>query len=406
MAKIIDFKTSKCNDGYYKGKYYPTFTFEKDAKMRPLRLFQLANEKEATVKKAARKYMEAHNEKEEKLLAVDSKLVNPVYKNKLIIDLIEQFIYEKNIEMQWKESTLIDKQAMANLVLKPFYGEMKLAQLTNEKMHEFVKFCYDRRITKIINGKIESKPLSSRRIQKYWEINQAFVNWLQEKGFIYFNPTKHVKRPKAKKVKTSQYWKKDEFKRFLEVIPYESQDRTLFKLAFLTGMRQGEILGLTWNDIDFKNNNINIDKQYNSKTQKVEYPKTDESVRVTKLPETVKNDLIKMRTNFLEYYGVNEYVLKEIPVFTNGKFEHYSAKTLSNHMTTYIKDSGVNKIKFHQLRNSFITNSIDNQISPDVVASMVGHKNVETTMNIYKCTTELHKDNAREKIDQFAEDID
>ena len=176
-------------------------------------------------------------------------------------------------------------------------------------------------------------------------------------------------------------------------------------LVFLTGMREGEALGLTWADVDFENNEIKIEKQFNTKTHKVESPKTKSSNRKTKFPKVVKDELILLKQKAREYYRMSDQRLLSFPVFTNGKLEHLSGKTVSNHMTKYILQSNVKKIKFHELRNSFITNAIDSGISPDVVAKMVGHSKVTTTMDIYKCTTDKHKEQALEIIDEFSADL-
>lgn len=403
MKKIIEIKIKKCNKGYYKKMYYPAFYFNPGAKRRALRVFALASKNKNEAMKSAMIFMNNYNGRIS--LLQENKYINPDYADVYVCNLIHQFLFEMSIEKQWKETTCIDKQNLCKKVMFPFYKKMQLGEITKEKMHEYLRYCHKQKNRKVINGKIKETKLSSRRIEKYWQINRSFILWLEVNDYIYFDPTKYIQPPKSKKSMPSQYWTKEEFKRFLSVIPQDSQDYTLFKLAFLTGMRQGEILGLTWRDIDFESNNVIIDKQYVSKTKKVDYPKTEDSVRITKIPETVKRDLLKLKTDVLEYYGISESRLKKLPIFTNGKGEHYPSKTLSTHMKFYIKESGVKKICFHELRNSFITNSIDNHITPDVVASMVGHKNIETTMNIYKCTTEKHKEMACDILNKFSEDI-
>ena len=403
MNEIKRYTITKATSGHYAGEFYPTFYFE-DESIRPKRVFSLHGSKKK-VEAKAEIYMKENNERVKLLNASMGKLTDEKHQSKKISDLLDQYIKYSTEELKLRESTMIEKKGVIENVIKPFYGDKVLGELTEELMHEYLRYCNNQKSRKGMNGKIEGQQLSSRRIQKFWEHNKAFISWLKNQRYINSDPAANVKRPKSENMTVAQYWKKEEFKSFLEVIPVDSQDRALFLLAFLTGMRQGEILGLTWADINFKDNEIIIDKQYNTKTQKVDRTKTKDSIRKTKFPEVVKKELLSLKNRFEDYYGMNESRMKSLPVFTNGALEHYSGKTLSNHFRTYILDANVKKIKFHELRNSFITNAIDSGIPVDVVAGMVGHKDVMTTLNVYKCTTDRHTELALETINDFSSDI-
>lgn len=399
MSKIVRFTVHKVLKGDYKGKYYPTFYFE-DSSIRAKRVFSLAGKEADTIDRATI-YMMEHNEREEALENFVDGIANPEMQFKPIVELLDEFLlYQKNVKGS-KETTIIDLKGVIDPIMKPFYGDKVLSQIDEKMMQDYLTHCNNQKNRKVNNGPT-SKELSPRRKEKFWEVNKEFINWLMKRKYILSDPTKDIERPKSKPLAPPQYWKFEEFKQFISVIPEDSQDRALFLLAFLTGMRKGEILGLTWNDIDFKNDDIIIDKQFNSKIRKIDTPKTSDSVRKTKLPEIVKFELLKLRDSIKGHYGMTEERIKKLPVFTNKKFEHYPSKTLDNHMKDYVMASGVKKIKFHELRNSFITNSIDGGIPVDTIADMVGHRDVMTTLGVYKVTTTRHKENAKKCIDDFA----
>lgn len=399
MSKIKNFKVKKIKSGKYKGKFLPTFYFE-DETIRPKRVYALAGKERETQDKAEI-YKYEHNQKEDAYGLESCGIASPDMKYKLISDLLDEYILYLKNEKHVKETTIIDKRIVIENVIKPFFEDKVLAQLDEEIMREYLNYCYNQKNRKVQNGE-ESRKLSPRRIQKFWEVIKSFINWMIKRKYITADPTRDIARPKSNNLTVSKYWKIEEFKQFLSVIPCDSQDRALFLLAFLTGMRKGEVLGLTWSDIDFENDDIKIDKQFNDKIHRVDTTKTSESVRITKMPTVVKEELLRLKNRMIDYYGMTEGRLNKMPVFMNHKFEHYPSRTLATHMTNYIAAANVKKIKFHELRNSFITNAIDNGIPVDVIADMVGHKDVMTTLNIYKCTTSKHKTQAKHKIDDFA----
>lgn len=157
-----------------------------------------------------------------------------------------------------------------------------------------------------------------------------------------------------------------------EKIIKESADIWLFPyFALMTGMRKGEILALQWKDVDFDNNLISVTKSvyHVGDRPEIKIPKTEESVRVVPLLNPLKQKLLGRIGRSEEYiFGENNKPL------TNRRFitlwKQYREKT------------GV-KCTAHELRHSFATVAIENEISPKVVQEILGHKQLSTTMDIY-----------------------
>ena len=405
MSKIIDKRIVECKvkDSKYFGKYYPVFYFE-DESISPKRMFSLAEDKPKKAENTAKLYMEKYNNEYEKAQSVDTGIARDGMEDVSIVQLLDEYLDSLKLN-NLKEATIMEKRCVINNVIKPFYGSKLLCELSPELMADYKIYCLNQKNKKITSD-MDAPKLSDRRIQKYWEINKTFINWLKnDKKYIKEDPAVNIKRPKVRDKSVSKYWKKEEFAEFYKVIPSDSQDRALFLLAFLTGMREGEILGLTWADVNFENDEVKIEKQFNTKIHKVDTLKTNSSIRKTKFPKVVKVELMKLKEKVQKYHNITDQRMMNLPIFTNAKLEHLSAKTVHNHMTKYILESNVKKIKFHELRNSYITNAIDNKIHPDVVSKLVGHAKVTTTMDVYKCTTDDHAEEARVLLDDYSADL-
>lgn len=189
------------------------------------------------------------------------------------------------------------------------------------------------------------------------------------------NPAKIVGNFEVEVKRRMEYWEFEEFKRFIEVVE-ELMYEVLFLTLYYSGARKGELLALTWEDIDIKNKSININKtEYNRIITK---PKTKSSNRSILLPEFVIDKLIELKEESSKYVPVkNDY-----RVF--GEFyDSISTSTLDRRYDKYVKLSGVKKILIHEFRHSHASYLINKGVSPLVVAQRLGHSDVSTTLNIY-----------------------
>lgn len=129
--------------------------------------------------------------------------------------------------------------------IKPNLGYLKIRELTSRKIQKFY------------NDMVE-KGVGLRTIEKSHSIIHASLNAAVKYGMIPSNPDKETEPPKPKK-KEMKFMNKNEVFRFLR-ISRENRDRNyvLFYIAIVTGMRQGELLGLMWKDVDLENGIISV----------------------------------------------------------------------------------------------------------------------------------------------------
>lgn len=157
----------------------------------------------------------------------------------------------------------------------------------------------------------------------------------------------------------------------------------IFQVAILTGMRKGEILALTWDKIDFKNNLIHVDKTltiYGELTS----PKNLSSIRTIPMSFYLKSillelkDFIKIKLNFT--LDKNKIVLSEVEdlnfLFRNTEGGYITISKLARKLK---KES----FHMHQFRHYFATKLINSGIPIAEISKLLGHSQISTTLKMY-----------------------
>lgn len=260
-----------------------------------------------------------------------------------------------------KQSSInVIKNIIFNHLIKEF-GSTKLDKITPVHVMKFQN--------KIINN------YSPDFLKKIHTTLSAVFNFAIKFNGHSSNPAKITGNFELETNKRMNYWEFNEFKEFINVV-----DELLYKAFFFTlyysGARKGELLALTWNDVDFNNCSIDINKtEYNRQITK---PKTKASNRVILLPDFVIDLLLKLKTDAEKAAPVkNDYVVfGEI-------YNSISTTTLDRKYASYIQKSKVKKILLHEFRHSHASYLINKGVSPLVVAQRLGHSDVATTLNTY-----------------------
>ena len=184
----------------------------------------------------------------------------------------------------------------------------------------------------------------------------------------------------------------------------------VFMTMLWTGMRVGELGGLTWEDIDFDNNLIHVQRNlvyYKSKGDMkscfaIHSTKTEAGDRFIPILPQVREALLKQKTlysltgikNTLSVDGISDFV------FINRFGRPFNQECLNRHLGRIMQecnfkqmDSGkkdpvlLPPLTNHWLRHTFVTRCIEAGIAIKVVQSVVGHKDIETTLDIYTDVT-------------------
>ncbi len=165
------------------------------------------------------------------------------------------------------------------------------------------------------------------------------------------------------------YWTYEEFNIFIKVVDNELY-KTMFTFLYYTGLRLGEMIALTWNDIDFANKTLRVNKTYADKIEGSNYiitsPKTTNSIRMIELDNNLCEILKKHFEQEKQIYNFNNNI------FIFGNFKHISPTTFRNHLNKYIEVANVKKISPHGFRHSHVSLLINLGCDSRDVADRVG----------------------------------
>lgn len=182
-------------------------------------------------------------------------------------------------------------------------------------------------------------------------------------------------------IKTEQdFFTYDEYQLFREQLPTKIW-RAYFDVLYFCGLRKNEANALNWNDIDFVNNTINVNKNLVNKIKGVKYlvssPKTKSSYRKIPMPKAVQNSLKEVYEYFKTVYLFNE------DWFVFGGIKPLCEPMIDKHKNRACKKANLKQIRVHDFRHSCASLLINNGANITLVAKYLGHSNIETTLNIY-----------------------
>jgi integrase len=268
------------------------------------------------------------------------------------------------------------------------FGEVLLQKAT---VHDLKKF-----INKLSEG-----DLSESTVKKIYNVVQTAFNTATKEELINKNPftlLDNGTKPVAKK-SVADFWTKDEVKEFF--VKYDKSEeprmKLLYTIAIYTGMRRGEILGLTWKNIDLDNGVIRISQTLTPSGIK-KGAKTSTSERSVTVSAHVMSELKKHRVAMIQerwemmdkYKGtpeiVNElrkYYDEEDLVICQPNGKPINVSRFTQNWSSLIQRLGVRKIRFHDLRHTCASLLFSADTHPKVVQELLGHASVKITMDIY-----------------------
>ncbi len=222
--------------------------------------------------------------------------------------------------------------------------------------------------------------------------------WAVKKKLIAHNPIADVERPRVER-KPMKVWDGEQCRAFLATA---ATDRlyALYVVALTTGLRQGELLGLSWLDVDFANGILSVSRQLRELRGKVYLGelKTESSRRAIALPKIALDALHEHRKAALAA-GRD---VKDGTIFLahNGELMHKS-NFLRYDFFPLMKRSDLPRIRFHDLRHSAATLLLAQGENPKVVQERLGHSKIEMTLNTYAHVNHGMQKAAAAKLDQM-----
>lgn len=184
------------------------------------------------------------------------------------------------------------------------------------------------------------------------------------------NPCKkHIGSQKTNKI---DFWTPEEYKAFSAECASNIEYFTVFEILYYTGMRVGELLALTLNDVDFANNLISINKTYYKITGKtlINPPKTKSSERIIDIPDFLTDE-------------IKEYVSHLYRPDPEERLFNRGTKYIRGALNKNAKKAGIKQIRVHDLRHSHASLLINLGADPVLVAERLGHESPNITLKVY-----------------------
>lgn len=354
-----------------KNKWYFTINYKENGKYKKMlrRGFKTKKEAEAAM-------IEAQNAMNKGTYVEPSKT--------LYADFMKSWLKDK--ETTVKQSTLETYKYLVNNFIIPHLGQTELSKIT------------PRQIQTLYNDLKSSNRLSDENIRKIHTIINNSLNKAFKWEMIVRNPAALVEVPQVAK-KEIDVWNEEEIHRFLSFAK-DSRYYAAFLLALTTGMRQGEILGLRWKDIDVENRTISVVQTLSHKGQILSAgAKTAAGNRKISIDENTLNQLLSLKLKYKEEKMANRPIYQDYDLVIRTSIgTPVSPRNLLRSFYSIIEKAQVRKIRFHDLRHTHASLLLKQGVNPKIVAERLGHANVKITLDTY---SHLLPDLQKETADEF-----
>ena len=272
----------------------------------------------------------------------------------------------------------------------PGIGGIKLDKLTTLQIQQFYnKLKTSGRIQRYEHIELKDKGLSNRFIHGIHGVLRSALDQAVKERLITSNPAEGCKLPKIEK-KEMKVLLPEQIGAYLQ----EANRRGLLPACYLeltSGLRRGELLALLWTDLDVENMTISVTKQVNriNGQLKVSQPKTSNSIRTIPIPKQAVDLLILEH----EKHPDNPYMFpspKTGTMYDPDSFRHTHEKILAA--------AGIEHIRFHDLRHTFATLSLQHGVDVKTLSNTLGHYSAGFTLDTYTHATQRMKREAADTI--------
>ena len=270
-------------------------------------------------------------------------------------------IYMEDMAARLKQSTLLTKKAVLQTHILPFFGNKPINEIKASDVRRW-------------QAKLMSSPnnYSQTYLKKINTELNSIINYAKRFYDLNTNPCGKAGTIGKAKAEEMDYWTYDEYIAFREGVKDKPLSYICFEVLYWTGMREGELLALSPADIDFDNKLISINRTYQRIGGKDVFtsPKTRKSKRKIPIPDFLCQEL-------------SDYIQSRYMLDADERLFPVTKSYLSHEMIRGCKNTGVKKIRIHDIRHSHASLLINQGCDALMLADRLGHEKVSTTLNTY-----------------------
>lgn len=270
-------------------------------------------------------------------------------------------IYFDDMKKRLKENTWHTKEHILRTKLIPFFGKRKMCDIQPKDVIAWQN--------EMLEGSTKTgKPYSPVYLKTLHNQLSAVFNYAVKFYGLPSNPAAKAGNMGKAKNREMLFWTQEEYKQFAEVMMDKPVSFYAFEMLYWCGIRLGELLALTPEDFDFQNRKLRINKSYQRiKGQDViTEPKTKKSNRTIEMPDFLCEEM-------QDYLRMLYDQKSDERIFTISK------SYLHHEMDRGVKETGLKRIRIHDLRHSHVSLLIELGFSAVAIADRVGHESIEIT---------------------------
>ena len=279
-------------------------------------------------------------------------------------DMTLQNLYELYMEdmiSRLKPSTILTKKNIYRTHILPFFGKKPVNEIKASDVRRWQN--------QLMNSPKEYSKTYLKTINNQLT---CLINYAKRFYDLNTNPCGKAGSIGQAKADEMDYWTYEEYIAFREGVRDKPLSYLCFEILYWTGIREGELLALTSADIDFDNKLIDINKTYQRLQGKdvITTPKTRKSKRKVPIPDFLCDEL-------------REFISTRYMITPDERLFPITKSYLSHEMIRGCKNTGVKKIRIHDIRHSHASLLINQGCDALILADRLGHEKVSTTLNTY-----------------------
>lgn len=296
---------------------------------------------------------------------IDAKLWTERLKQGYVINQIPSF---EEATKEWmdchcrlynQKSTIMKNEELLRELL-PLFGHSRLNQIQTKDIEKHLRA-------------LKERGLSANSLRQRVAIIKSIYNWHMKRGVMVFNPCLAIKTPKDRET-PFQHWSREQAEHFLDYTAKKYAVKKnwvhlLYALALNTGLRWSEIIGMDWSQIDLERRQITVSQIFDGKTNQIR-------------PST--------KSGRIRHIGINDALFELLKKTKSGQllglvFKDLNANPIdrrnfvTRHFTPDMKEAGVPRIRFHDLRHSYATLYMQDGGNIFDLQKLLGHSTVLMT---------------------------
>ncbi len=293
-----------------------------------------------------------------------------------------------------KHSTMDNYDTYFRLHIAPYIGHIKVKDLTTLTVQR-------------LYNQLEKKGMSAKSVYNVHGMLHGMLDKAVKLNLLHQNVSKNCELPRF--VKHEMYpLNKDEVGQFMGLAE-DDQYYLMMRLDFFTGLRESELIGLSWDCVDFDKHTLRVYRQFvriasgPDKGKMMYMPLKNGKERTITLTTSALNVLkeAKRRQSEMRLRAGSSWENEHNMISTreNGRFVRF--KTLYIHFKAIVKKMGRPEVRFHDIRHTFATLSLQSHVDPKTLSEALGHATVAFTLDVYGHCNEDMKQQAADKLEQL-----